>query len=295
MPRGYTTRKLEVFTINAHVTNKANPPRRVAADYAEVFRRISALPKQFRIAAVGRKNIAIPRCNMDGNVIRLTAYEGEEEKPIVFNFRNASERIERLATGEQIATRTHAVIDVSARLAIIEFNQRGAKATDIAAALEHFGRTLGEMPTLQLHFAQKVEGKFVQDMDRFVRIRTATVKIARPNPGWGDDSDHFSKMAEQSNADNLELTATAGRMESLDRSGGIVAFIRKVTSAGLSSLKGARVTGIRAGESAETAVSTDKHIEHQRVPVRTTEDGHVSEEDIDRRLENFRRSKTGQN
>jgi hypothetical protein len=292
MPRGYTTRKLESFSINAHVAKNGTPPQRVAADYAEVFRRISTLPKEFRIAAIGNKNIAIPRCSMNGNVVKLTAYEGEDGNPIVFNFEDATERMETLARGEQIATKTHGIIDVASRLAIIEFNQRGAKAPYIAAALEHFGRTLGEMPTLQIQFAQKIDERFVQAIDRFTRIRTATVKIARPNPGWTDHTNHFAAMADDSDADNLELTASAKRMGSLDRGKGIIAFIRDVASVAFPSLKAAKIVGIREGESAETSVSMAHHIEHQRVQVRTTDEGHVSDEDIDRRLENFRRSTT---
>jgi len=76
MPRGYTTRKLEVFTINAHVTNGANPPRQVAADDTAVFSAISNLPNEARVSMIGDKNIAIPRCSMDGTALKLTAYEG---------------------------------------------------------------------------------------------------------------------------------------------------------------------------------------------------------------------------
>jgi hypothetical protein len=295
MPRAYTTRKLEVFSITAHVTRNGNPPRQVAADYAAVFSAISNLPPAARVTMIGEKHIAIPRCSMNGNVVRLTAYEGEEEKPIVFNFRNATERIERLGTGEQIATRTHGIIDVSARLAIIEFNQRGAKAADIAAALEQFGRTLGDIPTLQMYFSHMLDEQFILAIDRFERIRTATVKIARPNPGWGDDEATFSQMAEASDAQYLEVSATAGRMGSLDRNAGIVAFIKRVAARAFPFLKAARLSGIREGEIAETSVSTTNHVEHQRVSVRTNEDGHVLTEDVDRRLEDFRRAKTGQN
>ena len=66
-----------------------------------------------------------------------------------------------LARGEQIATKTNGIIDTATRLAIFEFNQRGAKAADIAAALEQFGRTLREMPTLQMNFAHQLDERFV--------------------------------------------------------------------------------------------------------------------------------------
>lgn len=295
MPRGYTTRKLEVFNINAHVTNRTNPPRQVAADYAGVFTAISGLTPAGRVTRIGDKLIAIPRCSMSGTVVRFTAYEAEDGNPVIFDFRAATERTDRLAQGEQIATKTHGIIDTGARLAIIEYNQRGAKAADIAAAFEHFGRVLGDIPTLQMSFTHKLDESFIQAVDRFERIRTATVKITRPNPGWDDDASTYAAMAQASDAQYLEISATAGRGGSLERNAGIVAFIKRVATRAVSSLRGASMSGVRRGESAETSVSTANHVEHQRVSVRTDEDGHVVSEDIDRRLENIRRDKTDGN
>ncbi len=288
MPLGYTTRKLEAFNISAYF----EASRRQTPDYLGIFQAISNIPKEDRIAIIGNKTIAIPRFDMTGNIVRFIAYEGEEGNPLVFNFEDGTERIERLERGEKLATKTHGVIDVAQRIGIIEYNQKGAKAADIASAIEHSARAHADMNRLHIDFSQIIDEQFVLSIDRFKRIRTATIKIARPNPGWGDHRAHFDAMAKESDAHYLELGASAERNESLARNKGIVGFIKDLASAALSTLKSAKVTGVREGEDAETSISTAHHVEHQRVPVRMTEDGHVDDADINRKLESFLRSKT---
>lgn len=288
MPRGYTTRKLEAFNISAYLeTDRLHTP-----NYISIFQTISNIPREDRIAVIGPKTIAIPRFDMAENLVRFIAYEGEEGNPLVFNFEAGTERIQHLGQGEKLATKTHGVIDAAQRVGIIEYNQKGAKAADIASAMEHFARTHGDMANLHLDFSQVIDEQFVLSIDRFSRIRTATVKLARPNPGWGDHRAHFDAMARESEAHYLELGASAERNESLARNRGIVGFIKDMASAALSTLKSAKVTGVREGEEAETSISTVHHVEHQRVQVRMTEDGHVDDADVGRKLDSFLRSKT---
>src|ERR1051325_10082039 len=101
MPKGYTTRKLEVFAIHAHL------PGVQQIDYSHLFATLAGVPRASRIVRLGGKVVAVPILNMNGGTASLTAYEGEEGNPIFFDFQRAVERIERLRKGEMLTTKTH--------------------------------------------------------------------------------------------------------------------------------------------------------------------------------------------
>lgn len=288
MPKGYTSRKLQVFAIHGHYDDLT---RRF--DYTTVFRALSEVPRENRVAQINDKSIAIPRMTVNEEIVRFAAYEGEEGNPLVFNFNEATERIEHLETGEMLATKTHVLVDLSRREAIIEYNQKGAKASDVASTLEHIGRQQAGLTDLNLEFTAVIDAQFLQAIERFRRIRLATIKMARPNQDWTDHAEHFTAMAAESDAHYVEIGMSAERQESLAFRTGIMDFIRQVAGAALPFLKSATVTGIREGEEAETSVSLAHHVEHQRVQVRMTEDGHVDDGDIERKMERFSRSRAG--
>jgi hypothetical protein len=288
MPKGYTTRKLEVFAIHAHL------PSVQQVDYRHLFATLAGVPRASRIVRLGGKVVAVPILNMNGSTASLTAYEGEEGNPIFFDFERAVERIERLRQGEMLTTKTHGIIDIPRREAIIEFNFRGAKAADIAATFAEVGRDTG-LEDLSIEFTPVIDEEFMESINRFQRIRMASVKVARPNFDWGDQETYFEEVAGDSNAQSVELSMYAERQSSLAQHHGLVEYIRRIARAALPSLKSATITGIRADEDQETTISLKNHIEHQRVPVRMTEDGIVDDADIERKIENFRRSRSGRN
>jgi|GEM_PF-2716683 len=289
MPRGYTSRKLQVFAIHGHDEEAIDQP----FNYSEVFTAISQVPRANRMVQVEGKAIAIPRMTVTDNIVTLTAYEGEEGNPLFFNFNEATERIEQLERGEMLANKTHLMADLVSREAIIEYNQKGAKAADIASTLEYIGRRHAGFPDLTLEFTAVVDAQFLQAIDRFRRIRLATVKMARPNQDWTEHADHFMAMAGDSRAHFVEISMSAERQESLARNTGIIGFIRQLVGERLPFVKTATLTGVREGEEAETSVSLVHHVEHQKVQVRMTEDKHVDDEDIERKMERFLHSRAG--
>lgn len=52
-------------------------------------------------------------------------------------------------------------------------------------------------------------------------------------------------------------------------------------------IKGAKVIGVRERETEETNVSTGRYVEHQKIDVSLTEDGHVDTSDIVRKMAQF--------
>lgn len=282
MAKGYTTRKLEVWALHAHVEADA------LVEYEALFQTIATQPVGRRSFVKGDRLVAIPHIERRDGQFWLIAYEGSlGVNPLIFNTEDAQERVERLHSGEIVATKTHALIDLGTREAIIEYNHRGAKAADIAKVLERSIPDDDNWPDLSLDFRPVVEQSFNEAIDSFTRLRVADVRLVKPNLNWNDWEDELTDAARDSNAQTVQAEFTAPRGQSLDQDRGVVAFIKRMVAAPLSPLKSASVTGRRGGEDEETTISTANHIDHQRINVRVTEDGHVDDADIEGKLRRF--------
>jgi hypothetical protein len=286
MPR-QTSRKLEVFAIHAHFGDGADGE----VNYQRLFQTIAAARRPQRVANIAGKSIALPEFRVDENLVLLTAYEGEEGNPLFFNFESATERIEQLARNEKLARKTHCVINITRREAAVEYNHRGAKASDVADALAIIGQRLMQWPELQVEFTPVIDQSFLQAINSFSRIRVATVKMIRPNQDWTDHANHLTALADESRGHFIEVTVNAHRERGLSERGGVIGFIRYMARELLPSLKDAKVIGTRQDEDAETTVSLQNHIAHQRVNVGMTDDGHVNDGEINEMLIGFLESR----
>ena len=113
------------------------------------------------------------------------------------------------------------------------------------------------------------------------------MKVAEPNFDWKDNYENLNIVGAESNARTVELTATANRRDSLARDRGVIHYIRQMVNRNVANLKGAYITGVRAGEDADTTISLGNYIQHQKVFVRVDENGHVSSRDIRDKLHSF--------
>jgi hypothetical protein len=285
MPRGYTTRKLEVFAL--HIRSDEG-----SVDYRELFRWLASVDAEDRSHMIGDRLVAIPRLSVDDQCATLRAYEGERGiNPLIFNATLARERIQRLRSGEIVATKTHALISLATREAIVEYNHRGAKAVDIAQVLEIVSRRRADFDDVTIELNPVADEAFVQALERFRRIRIASMRMARPNVDWTDHYNNLTAVAAESEARTVEVTFSADRGRSLAREGGVVKFIRDLAADTLSIFKGARIIGVREGETAETTISLGHFVEHQRISVRMTQDGHVEDADIERKIREYLNSR----
>jgi hypothetical protein len=283
--KGYTTRKLEVWSLHAHLGDTA------VADYAAMFEAIAAVDANLRQWESEEKVVALPKIELQTGRVYLTAYEGPRGHPIIFDTGSSAERRGALQPGEIVATRTHALIDIGRREAIVEYNHRGAKASDIAVVLGAAGRQALGWKALYVELTPKVDRSFVEGIDSFERIRVAGLRIIRPNVDWTQWADAFAASALDSDAQTAEAAFTARRGESLSKTNGIVPFIRRRSVDALATLKNAFVTGRREGETAETTLSLNDHKEQVRVNVRMTQSNEVDEADIRRYLAEYDRER----
>jgi hypothetical protein len=275
------TRKLEVFTLQCR--NEDQP-----VDYTAFLRRIARTRPEARRMELGDKLVALPIARLTGDIVDFVAYEGPQGvSPLIFQARTGGERYGNLAVGEVMATRTHGVIDLIRREAIVEYNQRGAKASAIAEILEDTARRIGIGDLFTVELLARPDQSFLEALDRFGRIKVANMKVAEPNFDWKDNYENLNIVGDQSHGRTVELTVTANPRDSLSRDHGVVLYIRQMVNRGIANLKGARITGVRAGESADTTISLSNHIQHQKVYVAVDENGHVLSTDIRQKLHSF--------
>jgi hypothetical protein len=292
MARGYTTRRLEVFSL--HVRDG-----QAVVDYEQFFRDLSLVRKSDRSYKVGDKLIALPVLTVRKNKhLQLMAYEGEPGvAPLFYNIDSGAERYATLRGREVVATKTHGLIDLVTREAIIEYNQRGAKTDDIALALEEAARSINGYEEITVELNPVADKSFVAAIQSFARIKIGMLKIARPNLTWTKYQNFLSATAEDSDAHTVSVSMYAERGKTLSRTAGLVKFIIDLASHPISVLKGASVTGVRPNEQGDTTITLAHHFEHTRVNVQKTARGHVEDADINRRIKDYmnRRAKQRNN
>jgi hypothetical protein len=280
MARGYTTRKLEVWSLHARLNGQP-------ADYSAMFQALAGLDPGDRQWDDGEKVVAIREMTVAGGKVYLTALEGPHGQPIIFDTEDSTEQTGALRPSQIVATRTHALIDLASREAIIEYNHRGAKAHDIAATLGVSGRRVSGWKTLYVELSPKIDHTFVESIDEFERIRLAGVRLGRPNYDWTDWDDEIGAAASDSDAQTAEVEFAAQRGESLAKDKGIIPFIKSRAKDGISAMKNAYVVGRRPDDATETKVTLGDHKEHHRINVKMDADQNVDEADIRRHLEQY--------
>ena len=277
-----TTRKLEAYTIHA----KEND---TSVDYNALLASLAAVPSPRRYWQRGSRVVFVPVVRVQGDRVFLQAYEGTEELyPLIFDRQTAQAEVQRLSRYELMVTPTHAVLGLESRALLVEYNHAGAKATSLAQVIQEVGiRELGR-PNLEVHVTPVIDEDFVKAVERFIRIRVASIRITEPNQDWNDAFvELLSELGQRSEGRHVEAAVTAHRGRSLARETGIVQSIKTMVRRSLPILSNARVEGVREGETQPTAVSSRRFIEHQRVSVRRTEDGYVESEDIWSKLSDY--------
>lgn len=290
MARGYTSRRLEVWALHAHTEAGA------VEDYRKLFRALARLDAQNRKYISEDKVVAIPEMRFIGPLlVQLRAYEGPPNvQPVVYDADEGTERLARVRPGEIVVTKTHALIDLKRREALVEYNHRGAKASDIAAVLGDSARQLPAWRSAYIELAPQTDKSFLEELDRFERIRLTRMRLSRPNIDWTDFSDDFAEFAEESDAQSGQIEMNARRGRSLSMSRGIVKALRSAVTAPRSSIQSATVRGRRAGETEETSLSLRDHKAHRRVAVKTDLNGHVVDEEIEKKLVAYRKERRAQ-
>lgn len=284
MAKRYTGRKLFLYALHAHVAGEA------LDDYHRFFERVAQRSVRERSEQTVDRIVALRRLVVEGSTVRLTVYEGPIGiSPLIFDLATNEERIEQLSTREVIATRTHVVIDLPTRLAVVEYNHRGAKAADVARVLQIAGRRIAEYRKLEVELAPVPSPDFAKAVNEFDVIKIASLNMVRPNLNWNREKRHADAIAEESDAQRVVVSVYAGRGESLAKRRGLVRLIKTLGREPRPSVRDASVTGRRPGEQSDTKVSLSRHLEHRVARVLLGPGGHPTTESVEARIDEFLR------
>lgn len=277
-----TTRNIQVFALHFRLPNGP-------VDYSNAFGVVSEISPADRIVEVGdNKVLGFTRMDRVGDFFRIVALEGEPgELPLILNVRTATDRVGQLRKEEILAQKTHCLVDPAKRLAVIEYNHKGPKSERIGTALEILLRRDPRYEGATVELNPQADESFISAIDRFERVKMASLKIARPNLDWTDYHHAMTEIGADSEGEKIEVVVTAARSRSLSKVQGVVHFIKSLAREGLSILKGAKLQGVREGETAPTTISLFRFIKHQRIHVKLGTGNQVDEADIFDRMTKF--------
>jgi hypothetical protein len=282
LAKGYSNKKLEVYGLQVHDAGKA------IGDYKTLFGVLEKTPPGNRIHKTSDRLLALQEVEVKGTQVRMRAYEGPPGMyPLILNTTKAKTRVQKLGAGEVMATGTHALLDLNTRRAVIEFNQRGAKAHEIALVIQEVAQKWGNYESLVVELAPIVTGSFLDEINKFGRIQLANLSVIKPNIDWDDHYSNITAVAEDSGGNRISVEIAAERNDSLEKNKGIISFIKQLVSAQAPVIKNAKVVGTMQGASHSTFVSLNKHIQSRRIDVKLGIGGHVDDEDIDEKMRRY--------
>lgn len=242
-------------------------------DYIEFFQWLSNLaPSDRLINVLSDLAIGLERVQEADGVFRLRLNAGDPTAvAMVVNPETGLSEVREDLVGYP-GSETRAMVDANSdvRLVSLEARRNGISATNLSRYLNNVAESQGFAGSVNFELIPLAAESFVTEIERFSRIREASIVITRPNFDWIDDSSRLSGLAEESGGQKVEATVKAARSQSLSTSSGIVDQIRKIARLGRpSNVENARIRGTRVGEEAETTVSLDRHQVKTRVVIET--------------------------
>ncbi len=163
------------------------------------------------------------------------------------------------------------IVDASKRVAVIERKRPGVPVYQLERFLARFGRDNG-FPGLTISLNPVPSESFVREIERFTRIREASVTIRRPNHSFTASArEAVAQIARESNAGSATVQVNADRKQSLAKDEGIVADIISFAKSAITPIVNATVKGMRPGFGKERTVSLQKHVLKGTVDIDTND------------------------
>lgn len=231
-------------------------------DYLAYFQALYRAPAPSRQTSVGDQLIAVSQMSSVGSTWLMRFVSGDANTaPMFFDPRTGEETTAELS-GQILASAVWMMVDPTSRYVAIERKRPGVPVSVIAQALSHFSAELNLADSRSVFDLNPIPApSFVTELERFERIRQASVVVARPNYDWTDNATRLTEYAAASDGQTAETSISAGRGESLSKTTGIIEDIRRLASRAIGPIKNLRVTGRREGEQKETSVSLARHQE----------------------------------
>lgn len=279
--------KIEVFSIHGHITDGR-------VDYNKLLRLIGSLSRTSLSKRVADRFIVVVPLSFRDGVLSFAAYSGlVETNFLILDLNSNAEEVGALAPGKAIVRKTLGVIDASRREAAIQFVYHGPRAQQIAELFEEAVRknSTDEFREISLEFAPVAGGEFFDQLEQMSRIQSAHLKLTRPNYDWEQYGNIFSDLGQESDARNLEISATANRNGSLNKNSGVIRLIKDLNRKRKSIFKGASIIGSLGDGGQLITLNLERHIESVQVEIPVRDDGRPNQEALVQRIGNVLESR----
>lgn len=248
--------------------------RDTVIDYDHFFSWLSAIPEgDSRIQVRSDLVFVISGVVRRGRMYSLSIVSGDpDEIPLFFNEESGQVEEGLSERSTWPARQTQVVIDPNSRLVAIELRRAGVGSGNLERYFRLLAMERGYSENLLFDLTMQPSPSFEEELNRYDRIREASVVISRPNFDWEDAEDAVSGLADVSGGHTASVTVNAARGESLSQTDGLLAVIRQHVRRSYTSIINARVVGQKHGDRKETSLSLARHQLKRLIEVPSRED-----------------------
>lgn len=265
----YINRKISAYSIHAHGKN-------FDGNYSAIFSTLSGIEKSDRTVKISSLTFGISDVVKLETDFFLTFIEGEEGiNPLIFDSQTGDTYEDQLEAHEILVSASHALFVPEKRRVLIEYVKSAPKASVMERVIEqllqkHYGEDF------KIGFSPIIEEDFVREIDKFKRIRVASLTLMKPNAGWDDHYTKISELLEESRGEKADISVRAARGETLSKNAGIVEVIKDVANDQQPYLVDAEIIGVKEGEDVETKVPLNQHVVHRNINIPKQKNGSLN-------------------
>lgn len=282
MPPRTITRRLLAYAIHGHV-------RDGVLDYPEFFSMVASLPLPVRRMTLGDQVTVIASVKeiASGSLLFRIVTGTKGSAPLLFDLETGSERIGPLAKTEIVVASSIVAVNPYTRAVVVERRRPGVPIASLEKLFSSIGREYG-YEQLTIALTPVAGASFVDELETFERIRRAEVLLTRPNFDWTSNATALvGDLGAASDADVMEVAASASRGQSLRKDGGIVQDIRNFVARPINGLKNVKIFGRRSGDATESALSLERHQLREDVTTSRDLDEAAREDEVSDRAADF--------
>ncbi|WP_147793969.1 hypothetical protein [Cellulomonas sp. Y8] len=253
------TRSLTAFSVHGHINPGSGDEELL--DYRQFFSRIAKLPLGQLRASVSGETVAVSDMQDSSGTLALLFVSGsEDEYPLLFDPVTSVASVVDPGAGRFMVNGVWGFFDYGSRFLVVERKRPGVPVSKIERLLTAIGRERLGLDELVISLNPVPAASFVREIERFARIREASITMRRPNKSWTASAINLLAQAGDSNAAQVQVQLNADRGQSLAKDEGIVQDVKEVAENPVGPLRNATVKGSMPDYDGERSVSLSSHI-----------------------------------
>lgn len=260
MPLKSVVRTLNAYSIHGHVNPGADAEDVI--DYRDFFRSLLRVElTRARLDVTGGDRVALTARMTRENRIALQFVSGNtNEAMLVYDEATGQSSEVDPGNGRMLVSGAWAIIDPEERFLVLERRRPGVPVALLERFLSKFGREELGMEGLTISLNPIANDSFAKEIERFTRIREASITLRRPNHSWTENAEMMLGDIPESNGADVEIQVRADRGQSLEKGKGIVREVINLARRPIGPLANATVVGTRDDYEGERTLSLRRNV-----------------------------------